>query len=167
MCNKQIERLKDNDLGFYALPKEDREFMGRIIKKKSRDIVTRTDHEWQGKKDKTLFEGNIYRIHRNYTPISDVPVFEGYVLKEVTKNDLGELVFENRNSNKMGIDFVARYGCCGYNFKEAPNKLWDSPSAFVHDVQGLTNEVSTESLKNGWKPATLKYVAFPDKDGVE
>jgi hypothetical protein len=113
---------------------------------------------------KGIWPDKIYRIHRNYTPAPDVPVFDGYELCEVTEDGDGLIKFKCLEEDKlpldgdgdlMPIDMAPRFGCCGYVFKEAPKTMHCVSAIFV-DGEGNFNWIA----HGDYKPATLGWVAF-------
>ena len=107
----QIERLKENDLGFYALPVEDQEFLTKILERKQSDIVRRSGADWAVKCNYKLLDQGIYRIHHDYNPEPDKPVFLGYELCEVKPEDCGRM------------RFIHNGGPTGYN-EESTKLYW-------------------------------------------
>ena len=158
----QIERLKENDLGFYALPVEDKAIMEVISTENHKNIVyADAGAGWNMKGHKTLMPGGIYRIHRNYTPAPDKPVFEGYELCEVKPDDDGRLRFAY-GSGTRPLSEAVDFGCCSFNYKEAPEILWHSPVAFT-DGHGHLGSYTNKTLISNWVPATLGWIAFKEE----
>ncbi len=162
----QIKRLQGNDTGFYALSESDKKLLHLILRTKPGQIVfcsgcsgsVWTDREGT----ENLYDSLIYRIHRKYKP--DTPVFEGYVLCEVLPAaPAGNITFRHFNGNAISLHKAITFGCCGYNYKEAPSNLIESNVAFVSPEGILVPTVTAVEIEYGYKPANLKYVVFLEK----
>ena len=156
---EQIERLKKNLAQFGSLNTSDQCFF--MDAEDENVLVLKPDGEWV--KDDNLQQDLadksgkkiIYRIHRNYTPAPAKPVFEGYVLCEVKMMDGLMFDYEGKWRHlSEAIDF----GCCSYVFKEDLTIMFNSPVMFVN-ARGHFSE----RLLDGYKPATLKFVAFKEE----
>jgi len=156
----QIDRLKENDLGFYALSVEDQDFIRVIIKENPASIIYRMETGWASKDNDALWLADVYRIHKDYQPEPNKPVFEGYELCEVKFDYFGnsERHFRfQRDDNWYVLDFAPRYGCCGYVFKERLEEMRDSPMGWVSEHGVFTAYHRNEG---DFKPATLGWVCF-------
>ena len=161
MSTEQIERLMNNDLGFYALPVEDQMFM-RSLNPLS-DLVERGNGHWADGFGGPIYNNKIYRIHKNYKPAQ--PKFPGMVLCEVRNPHARRFI--GYKSQVLSLSEVADYSCTGYNYLEAPDRLWDSPVAFVDDEGSLHVQLTDNGVACGWKPATLVAVAFAEEKCTE
>jgi len=162
--SEQIKRLQENDLGFYALPVEDQKFMQGLADKKRKNVVTK----WLSKWAKSVAFGDVldpdyvHRIHRDYNPAPDKPVFEGYELCEVLRDSGGLYVMSTLNC-KVQLHEVINQGCCGYVPKEKINgeyHLFTYWPVWINDTNEYTATIITEGKFPTYKPATLGWVAF-------
>ncbi len=164
---QQIERLKGNDEGFYALPEEDKALLRKISVDMASHIVFRYSGRWDFRFSETFASDNIYRIHKDYQPEPDKPVFDGYELCEVyglTKKTTS-LCF-NYKGSCYSLSAAPDIGCCGYVFNENPNMMSHTPIVYMQrGGEGLYGFHSAREFKEGVFPATLGWVVF--KKGVE
>jgi len=106
---------------------------------------------------------NRYRIHEDYQPKPDTPVFPGYVLHEAFEATSGKWWFKKQDGRKEGIEYAIGYGCVGGVFKEKDGVIMNALLAFYsqkHDI--LLYSVTITELQEGFKPATLGWVAFKE-----
>lgn len=165
---EQIERLQDNKATYRCLSGDDRAIFDGLNKKI--DTVYLDDNgEWLISASDAYSLGDRYRIHRNYQPTPDKPVFPGMVLRELKPESDSKIKgwgYYDDNRTWQWLSRAVDFGCCGYNFAEAPDILWNSPIAFVTDSGGIGLHCTiSDADVDGMKPATLKYCAFPESDG--
>ena len=156
--SEQIERLKENLMRISRMPQSDVLFL-KSIPLDSLVFLGWSSGTWDGPSTSYDFvSSGIYRIHRNYTPAPEKPVFEGYELCEVFVDSMGMFKYYAANGTEHYIDCAPVYGCYGYVFKEDTSRRFNSPIMFVNE----RGHFNTECL-NGYKPATLGWVAFKEE----
>ena len=158
---EQIKRLQGNEIPFYRLDYDDRKLILDFDEDGLR-LQFKLIDSWQDKQanDPILALGT-YRIHRDYKPEPETPVFPGYVLCEVKPNEGGFLQFRRKSYN-WGLAFAPNHGCCGYVFKENTGEIWDTPVKFVRG-KGSISSCSMDS-HGVYKPATLGWVMFKETE---
>ena len=161
----QIERLQNNLCQYQYLSAEDKEFFHKAGSENM--LMLKTNGSWSD-----VYEVDepaaVYRLRPDYQPEPANPAFPGMVLCKVFCDGTGRIRYEDELGAGMAvfIDWAIRYGCIGYVFEESPDMLSLSPTAFyIPDGNGaLYYSVSASGLKSGkYKPATLRYVVFPEK----
>ena len=159
---ERIERLKKNRVPWRWLCADDQQFIAELLD--AQIVVLDCDDVWIEKCQR--FAGRkIYRIHEDYNPEPDKPVFPGYVLCEVIpqmKHCVGQKGFIF--NGEYPLNEAVNFGCGGYVFKERLDVLWDSPIAFIDKGGAMYAQGNVQSLRlDGVKPATLGWVVFKEE----
>ncbi len=158
---EQIERLQETLAEFQYLLKGDQEFLTALDRKYVEYLLG--DGTYVGKSSAFLLPETRYRIHRDYKPEPDTPVFPGYVLCEVKQDEDGLFCF-NHGDGKQYTAYIfhaPNLGCCGYVFKENSRTMFNNPGMFVK----VTNHASfSTQWYSGYEPATLGWVAVKEKE---
>ena len=169
--NEQIRRLKKNLAQFGELRIEDRGF---FVDAEDKDVlVLKPDGKWAADDDaqQDLADKSgkkvIYRLVADYQPEPDKPVFPGYELCEV-KDESDSGIMERGYYGKDRVwkplsQAVDSGFCCGYVFKEKPTVICESPCTWTQDDELYGGRTITDNRV----PATLGWVAFPEKAGAE
>ena len=152
---QQVERLQGNMLRWYRMSGSDRGFMDSIPTSKL-VYLGFTSGEWDMRPSRPFVDNGIYRIHRDYKPEPDTPVFPGYVLCEVKLHD-GLLKYSDGLS-LVYLGHAINRGCCGYVFKEAMDFIANAPCMWADGT-----ELYPANFRGNCKPATLAYVCFREE----
>jgi len=112
----------------------------------------------------SFLSGDTYRIHKDYQPAPDTPVFPGYVLRRVRNGQYEEFP-DGADSDWTNLSRAVNCGCVGGVFKEKGGVIMTSLCAFYsekHDI--LLHSANDTQLREGFKPATLGWVVFKETD---
>ena len=158
--NETIEKLKKNWVAWAGLDDETHKLLEAIDETQRVTIAMQTNDGiiWP-LKGGPFYDDRIYRIHKDYQPEPDTPVFEGYVLCEVHGGRFQSVGDDEWHWIHKAIDF----GCVGGVFKEKLGVIMNSLTAFhseKHDI--LLHSANLTQLREGFKSATLGWVVFKD-----
>ena len=146
-----IGKLKKNVTVHGELSDEERACFAKVGKE---NCEYRGGDGWEGAAHISSLIGvfglpSTYRIKADYQPEPATPVFEGYVVVEAGWKSDTEQIIKNYQGNDQQFD--------GYVFKEWPDSRFNVPIMFIGHSGGYAYEG-----REGFKPATLRWVVFKD-----
>ncbi len=147
----QIKRLQGNLARFGRLPEKDQNLIMDVGR--TNLLFLHPRGEWIVP-DLQCCHDLVYQICKGYKPEPETPKFEGYVLCEVKWNAHHKaFMFRWHGDDELHtVGDCPNLGCCGYVFKELPDRRFNSPLLYAHELTAynICCYKDAHSLTLGW-----------------